>query len=158
MTEMAAVAPAVGEKIGGANRKNHATIAPNVVVGNFKEPSIPADFITPCGSMVFPRDLERITEHTRRVVVVVAGGVAIAPSGERFPTEWNDDLFAPIGALGSEPLLLNAAVVAIKAELPRPIQIEPIIALNGAALTIRARILRARIYKLRRHKSSWRRS
>ena len=100
--------------------------------------------------MVVARDFEGVAKNASRVVVIVAGGVTLTPCREGLPAERNDDLFPPI-AIGFEPFLVDTTTIGIKSELPRTIEVDPVVSLERPALAFWPRVLRARICKMIRH-------
>src|SRR4051812_42064993 len=151
MAEMNPVAPAIGKKIRGANRQYDPFVLPRLAIGDFNRPAVPANLVTRRRAVIVPIDRQGIQENPVGVIMIVAGGVPFAPGGKRFPAKWHQDLLAPRRLAGPKPLLLNPAVVRVKPELPRPIEVQPIESFDCAALAVRPRILRTRKENLRRH-------
>src|SRR4051812_7559583 len=105
------------------------------MVGNLDRAAVPADFIARRGPMILACNFERIAEDAHGIVVFIAGGVALAPCGQGFPAKRHDDLVAPRLILCAKPSFLGATAVAIKAELPGAIEVEPVQTFDKAALT-----------------------
>src|SRR5947209_4729854 len=105
---MLSVAPAVCEKIRRPNRQNHSLIQPGWVVGNFYRAPVPAHFVARGGAMILARYFQWVSKDTHGVVVFVASSVAFAPSGQRLPAEWDNDLLAPILVIRLEPAFLRS--------------------------------------------------
>src|SRR5690606_22020542 len=68
--------------------------------------------------------------------------VGLAPGREGLPAERHDDLLAPSLLVRVEPFLPNSKALRVESKLPRPVQIDPIVSLDGAAPEVRTRILR----------------
>ena len=142
--EMLTVAPAIGEEVGRANRKDRALTVPLFVRRNNDRAPVPSDFKASRIAVVKAVDFERVSVNALRKVVVVPSGFRFAPRRERFPAKRHRDLFSPRRLGWNKPLLFESDAIGIEAELPGAIQIEPVDAVHEAALTIRPGILRAR--------------
>src|SRR5260370_29176596 len=94
--------------------------------------------------------LQRISEYSRRIVIVVSSRIAVPPRRERFPTKRHNDLFSPLRYIRREPRFLYAPSFTIETKLPRAIEVQPIVPLDRSALPIRAWILWSREKKLAR--------
>src|ERR1051325_8374857 len=73
LAEMFAIHPAVGTEIGGANCKDDPFFLPGGSVRNCDPPSVPSNFVAGGGAMIGPGYFERISKHSRRVIIVVPG-------------------------------------------------------------------------------------
>src|SRR5882757_1552968 len=94
--------------------------------------------------------LERISKYSRRIIIIVTGGIPVPPCGEGFPAKRHNNLFSPFGSFRRKPLFLDAPPFAVKAKLPRAIQVQPIVSLDRSTLPIRPWILGSRKKKLAR--------
>src|SRR6266446_3575849 len=102
--------------------------------------------------MVRAVDLQWIAKNASRVIILISGAVALTPGGKRFPAERNNNLLAPFQRIRDEPGFLNAEALTVKPELPRPVEIQPVLAFERSALPLRPGIFRSRIKKSRDHK------
>src|SRR3954453_5233781 len=97
---MLAITPAVCEKVGRANGQNRSFFEPCAIDGHLDQPSIPPHLIARRGAVVLTGYFERIAKDPHRIVILIASRVPFSPGGERFPTERNDDLLAPVLVVG----------------------------------------------------------
>src|SRR5436190_4314436 len=100
--------------------------------------------------MVRAGHLEWIAEDSCCVIIIITGGIAIAPGRQGFPTERHNDLFAPFTSV-FEPCFIFSPPVPIKTELPWTVEIQPIRPFDGSPLAIGPRVFRPRVSKSVRH-------
>ena len=155
--ERLAVAPAFGEEVRRADREDDALAGPSgIVAGDVDFPPIPPDLVARGGAVVGAVHGGGVAEDARGVVMVVPGGVALAPGGEGFPAERDEDLLGEGrgGVGGIEPAFVRPAPVAVEAERPGAVEVEPVHAFDPAALAVGAGVFGAREIGVGRHEES----
>src|SRR5581483_5972973 len=135
-SEVPPVAPAVREKIGRSDVENHPLALPRLVSRDFHPAAVPTDFIARRGAMVSAGHFQGMSEDAGGIIIIAPRGIPFAPGGEGFPAKGHDDLLAPIALVRLEPLFVHAAAVTVEAELPRAIEVEPVVTLDRAALKV----------------------
>src|SRR5437879_1221264 len=72
MAEMAAVAPAVSEKVRRPDRQDQPFTVPNRVIRDFDVAPIPPDLVARSGAMIGPGHRQRIEEDPRGVIILIS--------------------------------------------------------------------------------------
>ena len=141
---MEPVAPTVGPEIRGTDSENHTLMFPEFVMRYGYLLSIPADFLPRCIPVVEAIDSNRIQKCPMRKIILIAGSIRLSPRRKRLPAERDNYLFMPATTSRLIPALRQAFATGIKAELPRTIEVQPLVAMHESALPFRTRIFRPR--------------